>query len=118
MKTPALFGSFVCSCTSVWDGRPCVESVLVPYVRVDRRTVDDPMKNQHIGAAWYQTGRNHRVEEGMIARDFDGERWMVNLPDASAFEAFCAKYKRVVLSIDTDGTEPVWEIEIYDDYRE
>jgi len=102
----------------VWDGKPCDEAEEVPFVRVDRRTTDDPMKNPHIGKAWYDTGRNHRVENGMIARDFDDKRWVVRIADGAALHAFCEKYGTIILSLNTDGTKRCYEVEIYDDYRE
>ena len=114
----SLFGLLVCQRTSVWDGQPCDEAEEVPFVRVDRRTTDDPMKNPHIGKAWYDTGRNHRVENGIIARDFDDKRWVVRIADGTALQAFCEKYGEIILSLNNDGEEPCYEVEIYDDYRE
>ena len=46
--SPCLFGLLVCHRTSTWDEKPCDEAEEVPFVRVDRRTTDDPMKNQYI----------------------------------------------------------------------
>ena len=114
----SLFGLLVCRRTSVRGGKPCDEAEELPFVRVDRRTTDDPMKNPHIGKAWYDTGRNHRVENGRIARDFDDKRWMVRIADGSALQAFCEKYGEIILSLNNVGTEPCYEVEIYDDYRE
>lgn len=112
-KQPSLFGYIVCSRLFVWDGGiPCEEAVEVPFVWVDRRDVDDPMKCEHIGAAWYDHGENHRVENGKIARDIDGKRWAVKISDIAELEAFCLKYKDVSLSVNNDGTEPCFEIEI------
>ncbi len=113
-----LFGRLVCRRTSVWQGKPCDEAEEVPYVRVERRTIDNPMKNPYIGKEWYDTGRNHRVENGMIARDFDDKRWMVRIANGAALQAFCEKYGTIILRLNTDGAEPCYEVEIYDDYRE
>lgn len=114
----SLFGLLVCRRTSVWEGKPCDEAEEVSFTRVDRRTTDDPMKIPYIGKAWYEEGRNHRVEDGMIARDFDQKRWMVRIADDAALQAFCEKYDKIILTLNTDGTEPCYEVEIYDDYRE
>jgi hypothetical protein len=116
-NTP-FFGLMVCSRTSVWGDKPCDEAELVSYLRVDRRTVDDPMKNPHIGKLWYDIGHNHRVENGMIARDFEDTRWVVRIADEAALQAFCEKYGQVVLTINDSGLQPCYEIEIYDTYRE
>lgn len=114
-----LFGCpIVCRRTSAWDRKPCDEAEKVKFVSVDRRTIDDPMKNRYIGAKWYDEGRNHRVEYGRIARDFDDMRWVVTFADAAALEAFCLKYGDVVLSVDNTGLSPCFSIEIYDSYRE
>lgn len=118
MTTPILFGFLVCSRTSAYGKKPCDEAEKVPFVRVDRRTIDDPMKNPNIGKAWYDTGRNHRVENGMITRDLDDKRWVVRIADGAALQAFCEKYGKIVLSLNTDGADPCFEIEIYDYYRE
>jgi len=114
----SLFGLLVCRRTSVWHGKPCDEAEEVSFTRVDRRTTDDPMKNPNIGKAWYDQGQNHRVENGMIARDFEDKRWMVRIADGAALRAFCEKYGEIILRLNTDGTEPCYEVEIYDDYRE
>ena len=114
----SLFGLLVCKRTSVWREKPCEDAEEVSFIRVDRRTTNDPMKNPHIGKAWYDTGRNHRVENGMIARDFDDKRWMVRIADGAALQAFCEKYGEIILSLNYDGTDPCYEVEIYDDYRE
>lgn len=118
INSPSLFGALVCTRTSVFDGKPCDEAEEVSFTRVDRRTVDDPMKNRYIGAKWYEDGRNHRVENGKIARDFDDKRWVVQIPDGTALQAFCSKYGEIILSINDDGLEPCFEVEIYDTYRE
>lgn len=44
----SLFGLLVCRRSSVWDDKPCDEAEEVPFVRVDRRTIDDPMKNPRV----------------------------------------------------------------------
>lgn len=118
MPCISLFGLLVCGRTSAYGDKPCDEAKEVPYVRVERRTTDDPMKYPHIGTAWYDEGRNHRVENGMIARDCDDKRWMVWIPDGAALQAFCDKYGEIILSLNDDGSEPCYEVEIYDDYRE
>ena len=114
----SIFGLLVCKRTSVcFEDRPCDEAFEMSYIAVDRRTTDDPMKNPYIGKAWYEKGRNHRVENGYIARDFDEKRWMVRIDDEAALQSFMEKYGRIILSVDNTGIEPCYMIEIYDDYR-
>ena len=115
------FGLMAVSRTSMANSSieiPCDEAERVPFVRVDRRNIDDPLKNKFIGKTWYDFGRNHRVENGCIARDFDDERWMVWIADSDAFKEFIEKYGRVIISLNSEGLEPCYEIEIYDYYRE
>ena len=113
------FGLMACTRTSAYGcERPCEEAEEVPFVCVDRRATDDPMKLHAIGKAWYESGRNHRVENGMIARDFDALRWMVRIKDEVALQAFCEKYGQLVLTLNTEGETPCYELEIYDGYRE
>src|SRR5574343_577394 len=117
----SLFGWMSIRRSSIMDSImecPCDEAERVPYVRVDRRNIDDPLKNKFIGKSWYEVGRNHRVENGCIARDFDDERWMIWIADSDALQAFIKKYGKIILSINTDEIEHCFEIEIYDAYRE
>jgi len=118
-EKPSLFGTLVCVRTSAGYNKPCEDAEEVPYVYVDRRTVDDPKKLFGGTARWYGAGRNHRVENGMIARDMDShKRWVVSIPDGSALQAFIEKYGQVVISLNDEGTEPCYQIDIYDEYRE
>ena len=120
-EKPSLFGTLVCERTSCsGNKRPCEEAVEIEYVYVDRRIVDSPSKLTSWGNDdWYPRGRNHRVENGMIARDmYSDTRWVVSIPDGAALQAFIEKYGQVVLSLNNYGVEPCYQIEIYDDYRE
>ena len=94
MSRVPFFGLMVCTRTSrFWDSQaaPCDEAELVPYVRVDRLGIDNP---------------------------FDDKRWMVWIENEWDLQEFCEKYGKVILSINTLGSEPCYEIEIDDDYRE
>jgi len=119
MKTIPMFGRMAVGRSSGWgngaDGQPCEEAAWTPYVRVDRRTVDDPDKIFSLGKQqWLAEGCNHRVEEGQICRDFFDHRWTVNIYDSEMLRAFCMKYKPIILDVDTSGLEPCFSIEIYD----
>ena len=111
---------FVCTRTSLFDDEkpPHPSARIVSYERVDLRTIDDPMKSPYIGAAWYESGRNHRVENGMIARDFDDERWVIEIDTMEELLEFVGESGEVVLSVNDHGLTPCMEIEIYDSYRE
>lgn len=112
------FGLFACTRTSDRYEKPCEEAVEVPYTWVDRRDIDDPMKSSYIGQKWYEMGRNHRVEDGMIARDLDDKRWMVRIFNENDLGAFIKEHGEVILLLNKDCIPPCYEIEIYDACRE
>lgn len=77
VKVPKLFGTLVCTRTIALDDKPCPEAYEVDFVRVERRRT--PATN------WYKDGRNHREELGMLVREMDGKRWMVDIPGAQRY---------------------------------
>lgn len=103
--------------TSEHDSKPCKEAYQKSYTRIDERTVNDPMKNPHIGAEWYTKGSNHRVERGHIKRDFEATGWFIQFDTLDDLMKFGEKYGSLVI-------EPCWDnpsitqVEIYDYYRE
>ena len=105
-----LFGSFICTRTLAWDDKPCPEAYEVDFVEVERRRT--PATN------WYKYGRNHREELGMLVRETDDKRWMVDIPDGAALQAFIEEHGTIIISLNTEGLRPCYEIEIYDGYRE
>lgn len=109
---------FLVSRTSTWDGKPCEEAYRKPFTHVDQRNTDDPHKLPGIlGDTWYEEGRNHRIVDGYITRDFDTEGWFVEIADLDALIAFYAKYGSLVLTPHYKN-QYIPEIEIYDGYRE
>jgi hypothetical protein len=113
---------FLISRTSVWEGQPCEEATLEPYTRVDERTVDDPAKlpignpNQQTDW-WFSEGKNHRVENGHIKRDFDDQTWFVEINSLEELTEFSKKYGALVFQQPWRNSE-FPSLEIYDDYRE
>ena len=115
---------FMISKTSLYgadDKAPHERAYKKAYVRVDERTTDDPNKLfAEGGDRWYRSGKNHRVENGHIMRDFDDEAWFIEIKDLDDLIQFTKTL---------DGTDEIvfgasyWnnqmlQIEIYDDYRE
>lgn len=107
--------------TSCYDGKPCDEAVLESFVRVDERTTDSPDKIPFYAGKptdwWYSDGRNHRIENGHICRDFDAQAWFIEIPDLAALMAFAAQHGDIVIK-KSYGNRNIDEIEIYDDYCE
>ncbi len=113
---------FSISRTSIFfdDDPPCEDAVRFPCVRVDERTTDDPSKiKAHEGDTdwWTNEGRNHRIEDGHIKRDFDGADWYVEIENLEALIAFGEKYGALVLRPSFNNNGDLC-IEIYDSYRE
>lgn len=111
--------TFICRRTSGgWKDKPCEEAYEKPVVSIDIRTVDDPAKvKAYIGEPtdwWYSTGTNHRVEHGQIVRDMGEEIvWVVDIDNILDF---IKKYGECVISYYIHYN--MFQIEIYDDYRE
>lgn len=98
--------------TSQWsvEEKPCKEAYKKQYVTIDERTTSDPKKIK----GWYEVGRNHRVENGRLKRDFDYEGWFVEIKDLDALMKFHKKYGVIVISACSDNRN-ITTIEIYDD---
>ena len=100
--------------TKIWtDEAPCSEARRGMGVRVDERTFKTPEKHDaslgHL-EPWHSQGKNHRLTEIGIARDFDEMQWFVDFNTLEELMAFVARHGECVLGRD--------EIEIYDGYRE
>lgn len=102
--------------TSSKKQQPCDGAVVYRSMQVDRRTVDDPAKiDWYKGdrSWWFDTGSNHRVENGCICRDVGLRNdWFIEIQDIMEF---VKRHGECVVSIDSDGFNC---IEIYDYYRE
>lgn len=107
------------------DEKPCEEAVKKPYIEIEERTVDDPVKIGIYGgdakkanSDWYGYGSNHRVEDGHIKRDFPAEGWFITINSLEELMAFQEKYGNLVLQKSYNNPSSIPEIEIYDSYRE
>jgi len=76
------------------------EIKMVKGIKIDRRTTDDPSKipfykgNKELADKdWYERGRNHRVVNGMIERDFDEDFLIIELNSLEDLLEFQIKYK-------------------------
>lgn len=80
-------------------------------VQVDLRTVSasEHLRNTH---HWYESGTNHRLIDGCIARDFTDERWVIEIDD---LVGFIKEHGSCIVSVDPNG---MLDIKIYDDYVE
>jgi hypothetical protein len=113
--------------TSEWDDeiKPCGEAFKENYTRIDERSFDEPVKipfyngnKERAENDWYGSGRNHRTENGRIKRDFDDVAWFIEINSLEELFDFVNKYKeKIVFGTSYDNKE-IFEIEIYDSYRE
>lgn len=114
---------FMVSRTSHWsdEGPPCEGAVRKSYTRVDRRSASRPNKIPAYAnrdeSWWYEEGRNHRVVNRQICRDFDAEGWFIDFPDLAALTTFIGANGHVVIGPSYSNPD-ILEVEIYDDYRE
>jgi len=98
--------------------KPCEEAWKEQCVFTEERVCDDPSKLSLCQKElWYQQGTNHRVEDGRIKRDFIEDRWFVSINSLEDLLSFSDKYGKIILSRFVEDPN-IWEIEIYDDYRE
>jgi len=88
---------------------------------VDVRTYDDPAKIPFYKGEvdwWYKEGYNHRLIDGQITRDMPSrEGWFVELDSLTSLIDFIKEWGGIVIG-ETETNPPMFEIEIYDGYRE
>ena len=104
---------------SSWRDKPCKEARQESVIRVDERTTDDPKKiplsERESPNWWYESGKNHRVENGHIKRDFDDTAWVVDVNTLEELLKLRRKYGDLILHHHDDDLPG---ITIYDDYME
>ena len=111
---------FAVSRTSSWDEKPCDEAYQEEVFDTDLRTCGSPeefdARGIDRGRPWLSHGTNHRIIDGMIARDIGTRnQWFVNVDDIWAFQQ---KYGRLIIEPERVSGEWFPSIEIYDGWRE
>jgi len=98
---------------------PCEEAYIDTYIRIDERTIDDPKKLNGMFDRnnWYKLGKNHRVEDGHIKRDFKIKAYFIDINSLEELNKLSNKYGELIISSSFDN-ENIPSIEIYDTYRE
>lgn len=65
------------------------QAIYTPYVYVDIRSTDSPKKVPAYKGEedwWFSEGKNHRLENGQIARDLDTSHcWVLEISDLDTF---------------------------------
>ena len=121
-------GKYRISRTSSCSGRPHPDAIKEVYIHIDRRTVAtlEEAKTKHWYEQWYIRGVNHRIERGMIACDvkyIDGKsrlftRWVIEIDDLREWIEQLGEEVVISPTYSDNATEPLMEIEIYDDCKE
>jgi len=77
-----------------------LELKMVKGIRIDRRTSDEPVgipfyrgNKELADQDWYGEGKNHRVIDGHIERDFDDEFLVIELNSLEDLLEFQKKYE-------------------------
>ena len=123
---------FIITRTSLWqDESPLPEDKRirkVTYTRIDRRTLKtlEEVRQHQIGKYWFDSGTNHREEaiNGCgVARDIEGEEaWIIELNSLGELCKFIDEVEDPIVISNANGYwkdgSAVYEIEIYDSYRE
>jgi hypothetical protein len=113
---------FEISRTSVWNIEvpPCDGAVKMETLRPDARHYGSPEEYDKAQARysrfkpWMSEGKNHRIADGNIIRDFDWEAWFIELNSLEELMSFISSEGPCVIL--RGEINP--SIEIYDDYRE
>ena len=100
--------------------KPHDRAELVSVEYWDMRTFQTPEEHdaKFPTRPWYKSGRNHDRWAGGIKRQTGNvEKWVINLDDVIAF---VKEVGQIVLSPphEQNGADALYEIEIYDGYRE
>ena len=110
---------FMVSRTSAWGEKPCERAYRKKFIRLDVRTIGSIEEyNKKFKDNFEDRGRNHTVNDrGYIQREFDDEAWFVEIKDLKELMEFTTKHGDIVL-YESHWNKNIFEIEIYDTYRE
>ncbi len=106
------------------DKKPCNQAIKESYTRVEIRTLgsfekfDEKFGKQE--GKWLSKGINHCINNmGYIQREFPNEStgWFIEVDTLDELIDFCNKHGDVIITRAWDNKN-IYELEIYDDYRE
>lgn len=114
-KPVSLYERFVCVGNYARGDKPCEEAVQRPAILIDRRQARDPAHIPcfgEMGAKWYEQGTNHRLEDGMIARDFNAIVWCVDVDGPEDFLEFCKEHEVEQVYLSQNLKPQMWYVHI------
>ena len=112
------------------EEQPVKGAVREACLWVDRRTFKTPEEHDRRGmpTPWASKGKNHRLTDDGIERDFDHEAWFIDIPDIEELMTLAKREGELVVSPSEGHASDVGRaarpvanfptIEIYDDWRE
>ena len=119
---------FKISRTSMWcDKKPCDKAYKKEIIRQDERgfkTFEEHDEKLPRDGKWLEEGFNHKIlppnknfKTQHIYREFNKEVWMINIDTLKDLLELFKNYGDLIIkkSFENDN---IYEIEIYDDYRE
>lgn len=120
---------FIIKRTSDWAGKkqPIKEAKKVEFLKWDVRGCDEDFFNKNLadndGGIWRSKGKEHTViGKKHIARAFDDFAWEVEIKNLEDLLKITEENGDVIISKHYHShlykTKDVYEIEIYDDYKE
>lgn len=118
---------FVISRTSIWnEKKPCEEAYRKQIIRIDERgfkTFEEHDTRLNEGK-WIDRGFNHKIVPANkkwnydhIYREFNDEVWCIKINTLEELLKLQDKYGEIILQKCWENNN-LWELEIYDDYRE
>ena len=116
---------FIVKRTSLWDDRQPIKEakkVLIPFWHT--RTCSEEYFNKNFSKSeglWRSKGKNHKElgKNEITRQEEDRYAWMVEVNSLEELLKITEKYGEIIISNYNNGDEnKLFELEIYDDYRE
>lgn len=109
--------------TSIWDKqKPYEKCIQIKLKRVEKYyiSVEEFIKRySDKGDKWFNRGKNHRIKNGCILRDFeDVQSWGIKINTLEELMKFKKEVDTELVITKSIIDEETPCIEIYDDYRE
>ena len=114
--------------TSLWsEDKPCNEAYIKKIIRIDERgfsSFEEHDEKLPRDTKWLEEGFNHKIvsankrcTHNHIYREFNDEIWAIKIDTLEDLLKLTDKYGDLVITTAYENNN-IYEIEIYDDYRE
>lgn len=116
---------FTITRTGAWYKKPIKEAYRISIPCWDERTCTEVYYDKHIardGKAWRNHGKNHKKTNGgkWIARQMDDQKaWAIDISSLDDLIKLYEKYGDIILGKESStNEEKIYQLEVYDSYRE